>query len=200
MADRIARPVIITQRTALVIIDMQKAIDDPSWAKHGPRNHPNAEAAALQLLEAWRAAGRPIYHVRHDSVEPQSTYRPGQPGNSFKPGFAPEPGEEVIPNHTGSAFVATPLEKLLRERGQTDLVMAGVITNNSVETTVRHAATLGFHVTLAEDACFTFARPDWSGVLRTAEEVHALSLANLDSEYCRVATVAEVLAARALNR
>jgi len=188
-------PLVISPTTALLLIDMQKAIDDPSWAKDGPRNHVNAERAALRLIEAWRAAGRPIYHVRHDSVEPRSTYRPGQPGNAFKPGFEPGAGEAVIPKHTGSAFTATMLESLLRDRGHLNLVVAGVITNNSVESTVRHAGTLGFRVTLADDACFTFARRDWHGVLRTAEEVHAMSLANLDGEYCRVATTAEVLVA-----
>ena len=189
-------PLAVTPSPALILIDMQKAIDDPFWSKEGPRNHPNAEDAALRLTAAWRAAGLTIYHVRHDSVEPQSTYRPGQAGNSFKPGFEPRAGEELIVKHTGSAFVGTRLEDLLRARGQMDLVVAGVITNNSVETTVRHAGTLGFRVTLAEDACFTFARRDWRGVLRTAEEVHALSLANLDGEYCQVATVAEILARR----
>jgi nicotinamidase-related amidase len=186
---------LIPPTTALLIIDMQRAIDDPVWSKDGPRNHANAEPAGLRLMDAWRAAGRPIYHVRHDSTEPYSTYRPGQPGNAFKPGFEPRVGEEIIPKHTGSAFTATPLEALLRDRRHMDLVVGGVITNNSVESTVRHAGTLGFRVTLAEDACFTFARRDWKGVLRSAEEVHAMSLANVDGEYCRVATTAEVLAA-----
>ena len=181
-------------RTALLIIDMQRAIDDPSWARDGGRNNPNAEPAALRLIEAWRWAGRPIFHVRHDSIEPQSTYRPGQPGNEFKPGFEPREGEPVIAKHTGSAFTGTRLEAAVRERSP-DLVVAGVITNNSVEATVRHAGTLGFRVALAEDACFTFGRRDWFGVLRSASEVHAMSLANLDGEYCQVVTSAEVLAA-----
>jgi len=185
----------ITSKTALLIIDMQTAIDDPFWSKDGPRNNPSAENAALRLIDSWRVAGRPIYHVRHDSIEPQSTYRPGQPGNAFKLGFGPRAGEELISKHTGSAFIGTPLEGMLRDRKQGDLVVAGVITNNSVESTVRHAAMLGFRVTLAEDACFTFARRDWNGVLRSAEEVHAMSLANLDGEYCRVANTDKVLAA-----
>ena len=100
----------------------------------------------------------------------------------------------MIPKNTGSAFVGTPLERLLRERGQENLVIAGVITNNTVETTVRHAGALGFQVLLVEDACFTFARRDWSGVLRAAEEVHAMTLANLDGEYCRVTRTSELLA------
>ncbi|PWU03919.1 MAG: cysteine hydrolase [Terriglobia bacterium] len=181
---------------ALLLIDLQKAIDDPYWAREGPRNNPDAERAALQLLTAWRETGRPVYHVRHDSAEPQSTYRPGQPGNEFKSGFEPRPGEDLIVKHTGSAFVGTPLEQMLRRRGLASLVVAGVITNNSVETSVRHAATLGFRVTLVEDACFTFARRDWNGVLRSAAEVHAMSLANLEGEYCRVATAAEILSGR----
>lgn len=180
----------------MLLIDLQNAIDDPFWERDGGRNHPNAERAALQLLDAWRRTGKPIYHVRHDSVDPQSTYRSGQPGNQFKPGFEPRAGEELIVKHTGSAFTGTPLEQILRERGHSRLVVAGVITNNSVETTVRHAATLGFQVTLVEDACFTFARRDWNGVLRSAAEVHALSLANLNGEYCRVAAVAEILERR----
>jgi nicotinamidase-related amidase len=188
-------PLVITPQTALVIIDMQMAIDDPVWSKDGPRNNPNAEQAALRLIEAWRAAGRPIYHVRHDSAEALSTYRPGQPGNAFKPGFEARAGEELIAKQSGSAFTATQIETLLRERGHLDLVVAGVITNNSVESTVRHAGTLGFRTILAEDACFTFARRDWNGVPRTAKEVHAMSLANLDGEYCQVATTDEVLAA-----
>lgn len=179
--------------TALIVIDMQRAIDDPVWSQLGPRNNPDAELAALRLIDSWRATRRPIFHVRHDSTEPGSTYLPGQPGNDFKPGFEPGDGEALISKHTGSAFVKTLLEDQLRARGCENLVMLGVITNNSVETSVRHAATLGFRVTLAEDACFTFARRDWSGVVRTADEVHAMSLANLDGEYCKVRTAAEIL-------
>ena len=74
----------------------------------------------------------------------------------------------------------------------------GVVTNNSVEATVRMAGNLGFVTYLIEDAAFTFARRDYRGRLRTAEEVHAMSLANLHREYCVVATTAEML--KALDR
>ena len=180
--------------SALILIDLQQAIDHPSWSREGPRNNRNAELAAGRLLDAWRDHGAPVFHIRHDSVEPQSTYRPGQPGNDFRRGFEPRPDELVVPKHTGSAFTGTRLEHLLNERGIRHLLVAGVITNNSVETTVRHGGTLGFRIALAEDACFTFGRRDREGTFRTAAEVHAMSLANLDGEYCRVTTSAEVLA------
>ena len=92
----------------------------------------------------------------------------------------------MIAKRTNSAFIGTDLENRLRGAGQTALVIAGVITNNSVEATVRMAGNLGFATWLVEDACFTFDRKDWNGYWRTAEEVHAMSLANLDREYCAV--------------
>jgi len=174
----------------LILIDLQKAIDHPSW---GIRNNPDAEKNVAALLSAWRAAKRPIYHVRHDSVEADSHYRPGQPGHEFKPEALPLPGEIIIAKQTNSAFIGTDLEARLRQAGETELVIAGVITNNSVEATVRMAGNLGFVTYLVEDATFTFDKTDWAGAFRTASEVHAMSLANLHGEYCKVVRTAAVL-------
>jgi len=174
----------------LLLIDLQKAIDHPDW---GVRNNLMAEANIGRLLKHWRAAKWPVWHVRHDSVEPGSHYRPGQPGNEFKPEVAPLSGETVIPKHTNNAFIGTGLEERLRAGGHTALVVVGVITNNSVEATVRMAGNLGFDTYLVEDGCFTFGRVDWEGRMRSADEVHAMSLANLDGEYCTVVSADELL-------
>jgi nicotinamidase-related amidase len=105
----------------------------------------------------------------------------------------PQPGEIVIVKRTNSAFIGTDLEARLRAAGHKRLVIAGVITNNSVEATVRMAGNLGFETYLVEDATFTLARRDWNGVERTADDVHAMSLANLDGEYCTVVKTRDVL-------
>jgi nicotinamidase-related amidase len=178
---------------ALIVVDVQRAIDDPKWRQHGERNNADAERNIGRLLEVWRVQHLPIFHVRHDSREPDSPYRPGQPGHQFKPEALPLPGEAIIAKQTNSAFIGTDLEEQLREAGHMALVICGVITNNSVEATVRMAGNLGFETYLAEDACFTFAKLDWAGRRWSAEEVHALSLANLNGEYCTVLTTAEVL-------
>ena len=167
----------------LLLVDLQNAIDHPGW---GLRNNPGAEANVGRLLAHWRAQGWPVWHVRHDSTAPDSHYRPGQPGNDFKPEAAPIAGELVIPKRTNSAFVGTGLEGRLRAAGHEALVVVGVITNNSVEATVRMAGNLGFATYLVADGCFTFGRTDWDGTPRTAEEVRAMSLANLRAEYCTV--------------
>ena len=83
---------------ALVLIDLQCAVDDASW---GERNNLDAETNARALLERWRARGGLIVHVRHDSTEPRSTYRPGQPGHEFKPETAPLAGEIVVERTDG---------------------------------------------------------------------------------------------------
>ena len=178
---------------ALILIDLQNAIEHPLWRTHGDRNNLDAEQNITTLLAAWRRSGRPIYHIRHDSLEPASPYRPGQTGNEFQPFAAPLPTEPVIPKQTNSAFIGTGLESTLRAAGHLTLIVGGIITNNSVEATVRMAGNLGFKTYLVADASYTFPRLDWHGHLRTAEEVHSLSLANLHGEYCTVQDSAETL-------
>jgi len=177
-------------RPALLIIDVQKAIDHPRW---GVRNNPCLEANLQRLLEAWRQRGWPIYHVAHDSVEPGSTYRPGQWGNEFKPEVQPRASERIIRKSATNAFVGTGLEKELKEKALSTLVICGVITNNSVEATARMAGNLGFRTYLVADATATFGKRDLRGQWWDADDVHHLSLANLDGEYATVVTTEQIL-------
>jgi nicotinamidase-related amidase len=173
----------------LLIVDLQKAIDDPSWGDD--RNNPDAEANIARLLAAWRRNGGPVIHVRHVSRNPDSTYRPGQAGASFK--YPVMPAERVVEKHTNSAFIGTDLEAELRAQNIDEIVITGVITNNSVEATARMSGNLGFTTFVVSDATATFGRRDYAGRWRTADEVHAMSLANLDGEYATVLTTEDVL-------
>lgn len=177
--------------THLVLVDVQQAIDDPKW---GPRNNPDAEARIAELLAAWREAKAPVVHIRHDSTEAASPYRPGQPGNTFKACAMPGAGERVLAKPTNSAFIGTDLEALLETAGATTLVIAGVLTHNSLEATVRHAGNMGFRVAVPEDACWAVDVIDKTGRRWPAEDVHQLSLAVLDGEYAEITTTAAVTA------
>ncbi len=179
---------------ALLIIDVQKAIDDPSWGND--RNNPSAEANIARLLERWREKQWPIFHIRHVSQEPNSTYRPSQPGAEFKGEVMPLAGERVIDKHTNSAFIGTALERDLRAQGINEVVITGVITNNSVEASARMAGNLGFSTFVVSDGTATFGRRDYTGRWRTASAVHAMSLANLEGEYATIMTTDELLAHR----
>ena len=117
----------IPYTAALLIIDVQHAIDHPKWMRWGPRNNPQAEDRIAQLLAVWRATQRPIIHVRHMSREPQSPYRPQQPGNEFKPQVAPLPQERIVEKSTNSAFIGTTLEADLHAAGIDTVIITGVI-------------------------------------------------------------------------
>jgi nicotinamidase-related amidase len=179
---------------ALVVIDAQYAIDDPCW---GPRNNPRAETAIAALLQAWRLQELPIVHVRHDSIEPRSPYRPDAPGHGFKAEAAPLPGERIVAKTSPSAFAATDLEAALDDFGATTLVFCGVLTHNSVEATVRAASGLGYRAFVVADACWSVDVVDLRGRRWAAEDVHALSLTHLHREYAQVVTLPETLVAAA---
>jgi nicotinamidase-related amidase len=176
---------------ALVIIDLQKAFDDPLYSR---RNNPQAEANTGRLLAAWRRTGRPVVHVQHLSCEPDSPYRPGQPGCDFKDEVRPQAGEMVVQKSTNSAFIDTGLGPFLENKGIHTLVITGVATNNSVEASVRMAGNLGYEAYLVADATATADRTDLAGRVWRAEEIQALTLANLQGEYATVASTEEILA------
>jgi nicotinamidase-related amidase len=175
---------------ALLIIDMQVGM---TWPSSGVRNNPGAEAAIGTLLAAWRARGAPLVHVRHASRTPGSPFWPNQPGAEFQPALAPLASEHVVEKNVPDAFVKTGLEDWLRARGIKSVVIVGVSTNNSVESTARSAGNLGFATYVVSDATFAFAKVDFHGRPRSAEEVHAMSLANLQGEYAEVISTAAAL-------
>lgn len=181
---------------ALVLIDLQRTMADPA---RPPRNNPQAEANAARLLSAWRTSGGPVIHVRHLSLEPISGFYPGRPGAEFQDDFMPRAREHVVDKHVTDAFAGSGLERYLRLRSIDTLVLAGVATNYSVEATVRSAGCLGFEATVVADACFTFARADLSGEIRTADEIHLASLSNLDGEYAAIRTTDQVLGGTAAD-
>ncbi|MGO4000110.1 cysteine hydrolase family protein [Pseudomonas fluorescens] len=182
--------------SALILIDQQQGIHHP---KLGPRNNPQAEERIAELLEHWRAMGRPVIHVQHLSRSPDSVFWPQQSGVEFQQRFRPQVGEWVVQKQVPDAFCGTALEAGLREREITQLVVVGVATNNSVESTARTAGNLGFATWVVEDACYTFDKADFFGNPRSAEEVHAMSLANLHGEYATVVAAAELLQERRLR-
>ena len=86
---------------------------------------------------------------------------------------------------------------MLDDIGATTLVICGVLTQNSVEATARHAGNLGYQVFVVGDACWAVDKTDLRGRRWLAEDVHALSLAHLDGEYARVVDAAATLRAAA---
>ncbi len=171
--------------TALLVVDVQKGINDP---RLGRRYNPLAEENVRALLAAWRAGGLPVFHVRHLSTEPDSPLR-GK-GTDFKEALGPLPSEPVVQRSVNSAFIGTDLEVRLRRRNVGALVISGLTTEHCVSTTARMAANLGFATRLVSDATVAFERTGPDGTLHPAEDVHEMALVHLHGEFAGIVTTA----------
>ncbi|RMF79287.1 MAG: cysteine hydrolase [Chloroflexi bacterium] len=176
--------------TALIIVDVQEGLDDPYW---GERNNPHAEENMALLLQAWRQNQRPIFHIHHNSVNPESPLRPGLPGNAIKAIVQPEGDEPVIDKTVNSAFIGTDLEDRLRNKGVDTVVVVGLTTNHCVSTTVRMAGNLGFNTYVVADATATHDCTGHDGQHYDAKTVHNMALASLHSEFATVVNTQDLL-------
>ena len=179
--------------TALIVVDVQRAFDE--WEAAGKRrNNPEAVARIADLLGAFRDRGAPIFHIRHQGTRPNSSFLAEASGYPVKDEAREIEGEPVIVKRVNSAFIGTDLEARLRAAGITTLVICGATTNHCVETTTRMAGNLGFDTRLVRDATWTFDRAGPDGDPHSAEEIHAMTLANLNGEFARIVLAAEAIA------
>ena len=179
------------ERTALIVVDVQHGFADPVW---GRRNNPACEDKIAALIEAWRAAAQPIVYVRHDSTEPGSPFRPGQPGNDLQDILSGEP-DLLVTKSVNSAFHGEPdLAAWLRGEGIERIVVCGIQTNMCCETTARVAANLDFDMTFVLDATYTFDLPAHGGGSISADQLARVTASNLDPEFGRVVDTREAVA------
>jgi nicotinamidase-related amidase len=170
--------------TALLIIDIQN-----DYFPGGAMELEGADAAGANAgaaLEKFRKDGDPVIHVRHLSVRPGSTFfLPGTRGAEIHPSVSPRDVETVIEKNFPNSFRGTKLEQTLKDSGVKNLVVAGMMTHMCVDATVRHAADLGYKITLLGDACATRAQ-SYAGEQVPARQVHAAFLAALNGFYAKV--------------
>ncbi len=179
---------------ALIVVDVQRAFDE--WEAAGKRrNNPHAVERIVDLLNAFRDRGLPVFHIRHEGTRPNSSFLPGGTGYPVKDEARELAGEAVIVKRVNSAFIGTDLEARLRAAKIGTLVICGATTNHCVETTTRMAGNLGFDARLVRDATWTFDRVGPDGDTHSAEDIHAMTLANLNNEFALIVSAAEAIAA-----
>ena len=95
--------------------------------------------------------------------------------------IAPAEDEIVIPKTSSSPFISTNIDYVLRNLGVRSLILAGMLTDQCIDSAARDACDLGYLVTIATDACATHSR-----------ERHEWALRN-NRGYARQRTTAELL-------
>jgi len=83
----------------------------------------------------------------------------GSWGAAAMEGFQPRDGDVVLLHSCNNGFQGTGLHDILRERGIDGIAVIGLATQFSVEHTVRHAADLGYFVTVVRDCCMSANGP-----------------------------------------
>ncbi len=136
--------------SALLIIDVQSGLVELIPAEVKNRVLPKIEA----LLTKARASKIPVIYIQHDGAKghPLETHTKGW---DIHPSISPADGDRIIRKRESDSFFETDLQKELRKRGITRLVVAGGMTEYCVDTTCRRATSLGYDVTLAGDAHLT---------------------------------------------
>jgi ureidoacrylate peracid hydrolase len=94
---------------------------------------------------------------------------------------APAGDEIIFPKTSSSVFISTNIDYVLRNLGTRYLIIAGCLTDQCVDSTVRDACDLGYLVTVPTDACLTLS-----------PERHEWSLRN-NRGYCRQRSTREIL-------
>jgi nicotinamidase-related amidase len=188
--DRIFR--LDKQRTALVVIDLQKGIAAMEARPHGAQE---VIRNAAQLAAAFRGRQMPVFLVRvatapdaKDRLNPVVEVTWSRPAGQMPsdwsemvPELAPETGDFIITKKQWGAFYDTGLDLQLRRRGMNTIVLCGIATNFGVESTARFAYEYGYNQIFAEDAMSSMAAEDHEfavkkifprlGLVRSTQEI-----------------------------
>lgn len=189
--------------TALLLGDLQNDFIDSAGA-YGRAGQSAPEIAALPqrlkpLRDALRAKGGLVIATQFTLVPGRNgvplmsphlqQLRPFLKAGDFAPGSwgnatvdALQPVDAAVEKVAYSAFYMSRLEWVIRKLGVTRLLVAGIVTNGGVASTVRDAHVRDIDVTVLEDGCAAFS----PAVHRTA--IEALR------PVARIASVAEMIA------
>lgn len=150
-------------------------------------------ANAARVISYTRAAGIPVFHIRHEFVnEGALIFVKGSSGVEIQPDVAPKGREPVIVKNHINAFRETDLKQQLDAADIQEVVVIGAMTHMCIDAVVRAAADMGYSVTVLHDACATLDLT-FGGVNVPAVQAHATLMAAFEFGYATVKSVDEYL-------
>jgi nicotinamidase-related amidase len=167
-------------KTALILIDIQQF-----YFVEGSSQLVQPEAAsenAAIMLNEFRKNGNLIVHIQHASKNDMDIHH----------NVIPLEGEKVITKQFVNSYRETELLDFLNQNKIEKVIICGMMTHVCVEGASRASADYGFEVVVIGDACAT-RDVDHNGRKVKAADVHASTLATIDTYYGKVMTVGEYL-------
>lgn len=169
-------------KTAIVMIEYQNDFVKPGGAQHAAvadvMAGSNMLAHSLAVAEKGRALGATVmlapisFAEGYPELSPEpygilkgvadsQAFRKGTWGAEIIDELAPQPGDVVIEGKRGlDCFASTNLDFVLRQRGITDVALAGFLTNCCVESTMRSAYERGYRVVTLTDCTATLSQEE----------------------------------------
>ncbi|MDR2875659.1 MAG: cysteine hydrolase [Methylobacillus sp.] len=176
--------------SALIIIDAQNTYCEGIMKLDGMDK---ALAECKVLLDRFRAARRPIFHIRHDAGV-GTPYDVNSRIGQIVDLLTPANGEPVITKNYPSSFAQTQLDALLKQAGIENLILVGFMSHMCVNSTARAAFDMGYRPTVVASATATRALPlKTTGESIPSAQIHTAALAALsDLPAAVVASSADV--------
>lgn len=144
-------------QSALLVVDAQDSFKvDPKWER---RNNRDFERNVSALIDAYRAAGLPVFFFLHTDDDPG--FERDGPHLRLMDFITVKPGEPVILKDTRNTFTGTTLQAQLLALGVRRLAITGIQMEQCCETTARVAADLGYAVDFVIDGTMTFPIRNW---------------------------------------
>ena len=143
--------------SALLVVDAQDSFKvDPKWER---RNNRNFERNVGALIDAYRAAGRPVIFFLHTDSDPG--FERDSVHLRLMDFISVREDEPVILKDTRNTFTGTTLQAQLLALGVRRLAITGIQMEQCCETTARVAADLGYAVDFVIDGTMTFPIKNW---------------------------------------
>lgn len=170
-------------KDALLIIDVQN-----DYFPNGRYElyHANETLEVIKkLIIRFRQDQRPIIYIQHMATSSASFLVENTDGAKIHNEIQPQTEDKIIEKHSPNSFHETELQAYLQERGIKALYVCGMMSHMCVDTTVRAAKDLGYHVTVFEDACTTRSL-NWKEEQIPASTVHKAFMASLNGAFANV--------------
>jgi nicotinamidase-related amidase len=191
-------------KTALLVIDIQNtylevpndAVEASRWAPFLDRMNQTVIPNTADLMDWARQTGIEVMFARIACLKDDGQDRslcqkkPGfnylllpkdRDDSQIVDALSPQADEIVVTKTTDSALTGTNLRLVLQNMGITDVIVAGIFTDQCVSSTVRSLCDESFKVLVAHDACAA-----------ATDELHTNELKIINMIYCHVVSCEDV--------
>lgn len=177
--------------SALLVVDIQDSFKaNGRWERRG---NPEFEKNAAALVDAYRAAGRPVFFILH--TDDDDGFDRSSPLFRLMDFLERRDDEPLLVKSTRNAFTSTDLHDRLQQLGVGRLTICGIQTEQCCETTARFANDCyGYAVDFVTEATQTFPITDRAtGVTLQPDEIMRRTEFVLRDRFARIARVSDVV-------